>query len=189
MSFYKPSKTASPRNRERQDGSAYIIALMVLVVLTVLGLGLALITQTEMQIGSNERTLQRVFYAADSGLDTSAARALVDRNLGSTTFTFTDPDAITMFNIRHEVLVSPFYPIMTAPCNLCEINNAGEYQGSGMQKVNFGVTARAERLVATNPDPQARKMLSTLIEVQPYDLNPEDLAPLNDPAALELLVF
>lgn len=189
MTHETNSERTRQTGRTAEGGSAYIIALMVLVVLTVLGLGLALITQTEMQIGANERTLQRVFYSAESGLDTSTARALVDRNLSTITYTFRDPDAAAIFNIRHEVLLSPFYPIMTAPCNLCEINNAGEYQGGGMQKVNFALTARADRLLGTNPDPQSRKMLSTLIEVQPYDLNPGDLAPLDDEDALQLLAF
>lgn len=55
-----------PRSGER--GSAYIVALMALLVLTLGGLSVALITQTEMQVGVNERLQVRDFYAAESGL-------------------------------------------------------------------------------------------------------------------------
>jgi len=43
--------------------------------LTILALSLALVTQTEVQVGSNERTVTRTFYAADSGLGIAAADA------------------------------------------------------------------------------------------------------------------
>ena len=60
-----------------EAGSAYIIVLLVLIVLAVFGIALSMITQTESQIGSNERTLNRVFYAADAGVERAVARALV----------------------------------------------------------------------------------------------------------------
>ena len=41
--------------RLRESGSSYIVALFVLVVLTILGLSLSLVTETESQIGDNER--------------------------------------------------------------------------------------------------------------------------------------
>ena len=41
-----------------EAGSAYVITLLALVVLTILALSLALVTQTEVQVGSNERTVE-----------------------------------------------------------------------------------------------------------------------------------
>ena len=60
-------------DRAGEEGSAYIITLMVMFALTVIGLGLSLVSQTEMLVGSQERTIQRNFYAADSGLSTALA--------------------------------------------------------------------------------------------------------------------
>ncbi|MBV8202862.1 MAG: hypothetical protein JOZ15_19775, partial [Acidobacteria bacterium] len=56
-----------------ERGSAFIVALLVLVVLTIAGLALTLMTQTEMRIGANEREANRTFYASDSGIQVSTA--------------------------------------------------------------------------------------------------------------------
>ena len=63
-----------------EAGSAYVITLLALVVLTILALSLALVTQTEVQVGSNERTVSRTFYSADSGLGVAVAEALLVNN-------------------------------------------------------------------------------------------------------------
>jgi hypothetical protein len=51
-----------------QAGSAYIVTLLALVILTILVLTLTLVTQSEVAIGGTEKTTNRAFYAADSGL-------------------------------------------------------------------------------------------------------------------------
>ena len=66
--------------RPEESGSAYLIVLLVLVVLTILGLSLVSITQTEMQIGSSERVDNRTFYSADAGIGIATARVLVDHD-------------------------------------------------------------------------------------------------------------
>ena len=65
------------RVRRAQRGSAFIISLLVIVVITFLGLTLAMVTSTEMQLGGNDRDLQRSLYACQSGLAITAARVLV----------------------------------------------------------------------------------------------------------------
>ena len=60
--------TANRSPRPSETGSAYIVTLLALVVLTILALALAMVTQTEVQVGANEKTINRTFYAADSGL-------------------------------------------------------------------------------------------------------------------------
>jgi Tfp pilus assembly protein PilX len=45
------------KSHRAEAGSAYIIVLLVLVVLTIFGIALSLITQTEMQVGTNEPML------------------------------------------------------------------------------------------------------------------------------------
>ena len=63
-----------PRTHQREAGSVYVIALLVLLILTIVGLALSLVTQTERLLGANDRITQRVFYAADSGTAVSTAR-------------------------------------------------------------------------------------------------------------------
>jgi len=55
-------------HRASERGSAYLFALLVLLVLTVIGLSLAVITQTEVQIGGAIKGATRVLYGADSGV-------------------------------------------------------------------------------------------------------------------------
>jgi hypothetical protein len=175
------------RQLNRQAGSAYIIALLALVVLSIIGLGLALITQTEMQIGSNERTTEKVFYAADTGIQMATARAIVVPDLTKFTISLKDNEKVLF---KHEVAMSPFYPLMQATCNLCEFNDPGEYKDQ-YKKVNFGVTAVATRkTVLPSTDALAAKTLSSLVEVQPIQLTNETMAKvLSDPAALDQIKF
>ena len=176
--------------RNYEAGSAYIIALMVLVVLSIIGLGLALVTQTEMQIGSGERTLQKVFYASDTGIQAAIARAIVNKDLAEFTFVLPDKEN-TLFGFEHEVTDSAFIPIMNAPCNLCEINDMGEYGHDQYKKVNFGETPIAVRRNELKPaESLGSKMLSTLVELQPYQLTNESIWPiLQDPNAIKKVKF
>ena len=57
----------SNRASVHQSGSAYLAALLAMVVLSIIGLSLAFITQNEMLIGANQRTVTRVLYDADAG--------------------------------------------------------------------------------------------------------------------------
>lgn len=52
-----------------EQGSVFIVALLALVLLTVIGLSLALVTETEMLLGSNEKIITETFYAAETGVN------------------------------------------------------------------------------------------------------------------------
>jgi hypothetical protein len=179
-----------PNRRNPEAGSAYIIALMALVVLSIIGLGLALVTQTEMQIGGGERTLQKIFYAADTGVQNALGRAIATKDLGALTFILKDNEKAS-FGMQHEVADTPFFPMMNAPCNLCEVNDQGEYGHDQYKKVNFGETPTAVRKnVLKTTDSLGAKTLTTLVEVQPYQLPPDAVAPiLSDPNAVKKIKF
>ena len=58
------------RNRRpihTEDGSVYLLSILVLLILTIVGLALAITTQSEMQIGANEEMARRTFYSANGG--------------------------------------------------------------------------------------------------------------------------
>lgn len=191
----QPSEpTVDPRRGER--GSAYVAVLVVLVVLTIFGLALALITQTEMQVGSNEKTISRVFYVADSGIELATARALVTSDHRSRDYLMTDSGVSLVegkIQLGTQVSVSPFYPIYDAPCNLCEINNAGAYNERAFRKINHAVTVDAARFATvdkgSNRTPVARKTLSAMVEIQPWKATPEAYAAITDPAELARIKF
>ncbi len=174
--------------RAHQEGSAYIVALLALLVLTLVGLSLALVTQTEMQIGANERTIQKVFYAADSGFAASTAKALVNADYAAHIYTLPDADASGLLAAQFELDASPFLPILQAPCNLCEINNAGEYGAQNYQRVNHALTIVAGREAGAGIR-LAERTLAAMVDVQPWQSPAEALLPLNDPTELAKIKF
>jgi Tfp pilus assembly protein PilX len=166
-----------------------MIVLLVLVVLTILALSLAFLTQTEVQIGGNERVTNRVFYAAESGIAAATARALVTADYKAHVYTFADPGTVASLGFTETVDVSPVLPILDSPCNLCEINDAGTYSEKSFRKINHAVTATSTRTYGTSTSPLAQKTLTAMIEVQPWKASPEAYQPLNDPAQLAKIKF
>ena len=55
--------------RKGNEGSAFVISILVLFVLTVLGLALMLTTTTEKEIAINYRWGEQAFFNADAGLE------------------------------------------------------------------------------------------------------------------------
>lgn len=129
---YPRASALPPAGRRRERGSAFTVALLVLLVLTISGLALTLMTQTEMRIGANERTTNRSFYAADSGIEVATARqnslggdtelhvfkintTLQDTGSSSAPTTFSD-----------QVTITPLIPIASQLCNYTAVNNSGQ---------------------------------------------------------------
>jgi len=65
------------RRHHSERGSVFIVALMVLVMLTVIGLSLALVTETEMLIGGNEQIISETFVAAETGTAVAVSQLMV----------------------------------------------------------------------------------------------------------------
>lgn len=194
--MHRQASTPSPAHSRGETGSAYIVVLLVLVVLAIFGIALSLITQTESQVGSNERTLNRVFYAANAGIERAIARALVAADHDPQTFFLTDsgnPMVPGKLELGTQVEVSAFHPINVTACNLCEINNVGTYADKAYYKVNHAVTSRATRFATLNAGgtrtPLAQKTVSAMVEFAPFRASVTALASANDPAELEKIKF
>ena len=174
-----------------EEGSAYLVALLGLVLLTLLGLTLSVITQTEMRMGANDRLLQRVFYAADSGFGVSVSRALVRGDFSGETFNLPDPSSPAAFDFRHSVAVTPLVPVLSAPCNLCQINNAGTYGAKQYHKISHAVAVDAQRVGGEldNPALVAQKALSAMVDVQPMESTPEAHLVIQDPVEMARVRF
>jgi hypothetical protein len=176
------------RNRDAQSGSAYIVVVIGLLVLSLLGLSLAFVTETEHLIGNNERTLERVLYAADAGINVAVAKALVlpdNRGLRLeipdpqiTQLDLPDPNVNTDFTQQNEVDVTPLRPLLIAPCNLCSVNWGEEYA-----RIDHGVAALVTRMGwngsgprPSAPTPLARKTVSVMVDFQPWQTSVETFA-------------
>ena len=71
------NRPASRASRPSEAGSAYLATLLVLVVLTILGLSLAVITQTEVLIGGSEKQSTRQLFNANSGVSMATGTEMV----------------------------------------------------------------------------------------------------------------
>ena len=178
----------SHRTPPHEAGSAFLVSLLALVVLTLMGLSMTLLTQTEMQIGANDRSANRVFYAADGALSVSLARALVQADYEAQAYEESDPTGAAL-NIRYQIDSSPFYPILDSPCNLCQINDAGNYDSNAFRKINHAVATIATRIGGAQDAVLARNSQATMAEVQPWQSNVEALLFVDDPDQLKKIKF
>ncbi|MFN7959815.1 MAG: pilus assembly PilX N-terminal domain-containing protein [Thermoanaerobaculia bacterium] len=188
----------STKHRSSQSGSAYMVTLFGLIVLTILGLSLANITTTEMEVGLNERVATRAFYSTEAGLNVAFARMLT---AGGTLFgqrlTITqnrvvdgDPESI---NRAYDISVSGFFPVLAQTCGWCGQNEGDN--SSKYKRVNLAVSATAnERLWKTSettpPDSasiESQKSLAVMYDVSPFELRTENMPQTT--ADLEQLKF
>lgn len=152
----------SARSSSQESGSAYILVLMVLLVLTLLGLVLAFITQSEVEVGANERTVNRVFYGAEAGVTAAVTNLLIANDRSAQDLRFMDPGSATMGT---HVVIPAMVEVNTGPCNLCEINQGSDYQAITHDVVvtatRFGLHAGTETVLAT-------KNLELMVLFQPF---------------------
>jgi hypothetical protein len=194
----QPPGLATPRPAgpaAHEAGSAYLIVISALAVLSMIGLALIAVTQTEVAIGASERNANRVFYAADSGFAVATARALVSGAYSPVTLTLSDSVTGSPLAASNQVSVTPFYPINDQPCNLCDINDAGQYSDHSYRKINHAVTVTATRVASqagvSNPllVTEAQKRLTAMVEIQPWKSSPDAYAAANDPSQLANIKF
>ena len=155
-----PSPASSRSSAE--SGSTYLFVLLVLFVLTILGLSLSIVTQTEVQIGAAQKSVTRVLFGADAGTDAQLASVLVT---GSGPKHRYDLGVATMLD--DNVDTSPILSTHTATCNLCE-SNMGKKQ---YVVTNFVVNGEGRRSTGTGIDTvvQSNKLVSTMLMVQPME--------------------
>ena len=170
------ASTAGPcRPRRSMAGSAYLVTLLVLLVVTLLALGVAATTQTELWIGTNERINQRAFFAAESALSLATARIMVDGNKNRETIRFSDvPAASIGVPTEASLLVAGVMPVATPPCAFCQINSATENEGASFYQVTHWVKVEGSiQRVGDDTLRAAHRKVSSMIELQPWrDINP-----------------
>jgi hypothetical protein len=83
-----------------ETGSLMVIAVVLLMLLTIMGLAITTTTSIELQIAANDRIHKTTFYAADGG--TEVASELLEQNLGCMGGFSTSGNTITAQNNRNE---------------------------------------------------------------------------------------
>ena len=68
------------RSGRREEGFVLFLAIFVLLIATVAGLATMLATSMDLTLSGNETKVSKVFYAADSGVNYSAAKLRTDVN-------------------------------------------------------------------------------------------------------------
>jgi hypothetical protein len=162
-----PNRTSA----HRQEGSVYLIVILVLLVLTIVGLALAITTQSEMRIGANEELSRETFYSADTGVGISTAKALILPDLRSVDLDLVVPSGDPDLQLRDRLEMSAFTPIQDGPCNLCQIN-----QDSPFFKINHFVASSSTRIgwkgapddPPDQPIPLAQERISVMVAFQPW---------------------
>ena len=159
-------------HRSSQEGSAFLVTLLVLTVLTLAGLSLVATTSSEVNLSSAERTVQRSFYSADAGL--AAATAQILHHQSTEPLSLTDPDTaggglhLGSLKLADEVEVTRSVPIHDQPCDLCQMN-VGE---SNLYSINYAVNSSSTRVASatSQPDevPIARSTVGAMVHVQPW---------------------
>ena len=150
-----------------EAGSAYLATLLVLVVLTILGLSLAVITQTEVLIGGSEKQATRQLFAAGSGVELAATFELVKRDSASHDLRIRTRDQSMLGSVTQiddVVCTTPYMQIHTGVCNLCAMNQDTEYAA-----VQYGVTAAALR--RGDATLGARKTVGAVVAFEPFQKN------------------
>jgi hypothetical protein len=92
-------------------------------------------------------------------------------------------------DLRADVEVAPFLPILISTCNLCEINNEGTYSDRAFKRIVHAATSTGVRLSSLNNSVLAQKTISAMVEVQPWHTATQSLLPLTDPDQLKRIRF
>jgi Tfp pilus assembly protein PilX len=158
-------QTTLPGTRRGEEGSAYLVVLMLLVVLTVIGLSLSVITQTEVIIGGSEKQATRQLFAAGSGVQLAAVYELVASDSAQHKMSLAERSenffgATTTIGDR--ICSTPFIQLAAGTCNLCMMN-----QDAGYSAVQYGVTATALR--HGDDKLAARRTIGSVLALEPWE--------------------
>lgn len=153
-----------PRDDRRGErGSAFLFVLLALLVLTIVGLSLSFVTQTEAQIGGIAKSSTRAFYAADAGPGIQISLYEFAWDKGKVILDEPALSAIT--SAKDQVDMSPALVLYKGPCNLCSRNEGNEEY----EAINFGVTSLGRRLAGAGgaENELARRIVSGMYFRQP----------------------
>lgn len=162
-----------------ENGSAYLTALLALVILTLLGLTLAATSGTESMIGAHERGQTKVRYQAEAALNEAinvsiftAECAIVESRWGDEwSDAFGDEAAKANFvNLGQSSVVTASKGF----CNMCDVaQNTKGTRGKPFNRTSSYAVARATRFTNTpesGGQTIARSQVNAILELDPVDI-------------------
>ncbi len=171
----RPAVSCHRPHPRRERGSAFIVALLVLLVMTVAGLALTLMTQTEVRIGANEREANRTFYGSDSGVHVSSARTLYGGTnvqtltiLLNTTQQDTGASTAPPVTFADQITVTPLYPMYAGSAAGTSINQNQQTPYAAVTHVVNATSLRSGQSSSTSQN-YSQKLVGSMIELQPWN--------------------
>jgi hypothetical protein len=141
---FPPPAPIAPPLTPREAGSALLIAIFMLLVISVISLGLLSQTFIVSQIAGAERWSVKAFYAADSGLNLAQTRARIQA-LAAFDFTLRDmrgPNGLVQagaVNVHVDQLQATGAPRLVIGSEA----NAGQGSGPSLIVQSYRTTSRA----------------------------------------------
>ena len=108
------------RNRKSERGTALIMALLALMVLSAIAVGLVYMTNTETLVNSNYRSEQVSYFAAKAGMEEARDRMMLNAGAGGYYFV----------NMAPNPLPTGAPSLVTNPPQVLYIINEGNQPGS-----------------------------------------------------------
>lgn len=178
------TSTPPPRAaRSDEAGSAYVIALFVILLLSMLGLSLSLVTGTEAIIGFNDQLIQQTFYGADAGVGVGVSRILVTRDCDELSFILNTDVSGGSPTIAQTEITQESFLLFDAPCNYCQISSSEEE--AVFKRVFFQINSTGRRATrrtgtADASTATASRTVSAILDTQPFDSPIECLYSIED---------
>ena len=122
-------------NRNRQQGAALIVGLLLLVVITILAVSGMNTATTELAMARNNQTYENAFQAAETGLENALAQGLFNTNA---TITVTPPTASSYEVVSASIA---FEDSTLVPDRAFSLGS-----GSGISAYHFIATSQADYL-------------------------------------------
>ena len=165
------------RSAAGQRGAALIIAILVTFILTVLGLALLFTTSTEFQIAGAETTVNRTFYAADSGTQYGNFQIKSLRYTPDSYQACTNPTNYFCFQVPAQSTAATDHALSVKITPMALVNVSQSTPGGGSLNVNsIPITIQDYAFTSTATDTtsgiNSQKTLSVVSSVGPIAGNP-----------------
>lgn len=166
-----PARTGSAQRRDRA-GNAYLVTVMVMIIVTLLGLSLGAVTQTEMLIGSRERNNQRAFYLAESGLNIAVSQFLLNADTDAMRIEWTLPPAYDFsadggFEGVTMEAVHRVAPVALTWSNYCQLCAVGAWEAEDTVEMGRFVFTVRSSMRSASGQILAQRRVSSLVDLYP----------------------
>lgn len=139
--------------RNQKRASAFVMAMIALAVLTVVGLSLSMVTETEMSLGETEKVINEQFYANEGGSTTQISTLLATNGLEGVNVVFpsqAQKNSQADITIGYDVVSSGLAPVATDELPYTKVN---EGKGDKLYAFFYHSKTLARRTAWAQKDP------------------------------------